>query len=105
MPVIEEIHLNDIGTVFRDTLYDGSTVLDVSGASDIELIFKKPNKTLLTTTASLTTDGTDGQVQYTSASGDLDQLGEWQMQTRVEFAPNQWFSNVQKFRVYKNLVG
>ena len=105
MPVVEEVHLNDIGTVFRQTVYDCSTVLDVSGASDIELIFRKPNKTLLTVVAALTTDGTDGQIQYTSASGDLDQLGEWQIQPRVQFASNQWFGNVNKFRVYKNLVG
>jgi len=101
---IEEIHLNDIGTVIRVTLYDGSSVVDVSNASTLQLLFKKPDNTLLTKTAVLTGDGTDGQVQYITVAGDLNVMGKWAVQARiVDISSNEWKSSVSTFRVHDNL--
>jgi len=103
MPVVEEIHVGDIGTIFRVTLMDGSSVLDVSGATTLEIIFKKPNNSNLTKTAILTGDGTDGIVQYTTVIGDLDSAGKWAMQANVVLSAGSWKSNVSTFRVHENL--
>ena len=79
----EEVHVGDIGTIFRATMYDGSTVLDISGASTLQLIFAKPDGTTLTKTAVLTNDGTDGIMEYITVDGDLDTKGDWKIQGYV----------------------
>ncbi len=37
-----EIHLNDIGTVFELTMMDGDAVVDISSATNMEIKFQKP---------------------------------------------------------------
>jgi len=103
MPVVEEVHVGDIGTIFRVTLMDGSSALDVSGASTLQIIFKKPDNSNDTQTAVFTTDGTDGVVQYTSIAGDLDAAGKWAIQANVVLPAGSWKSNVSTFRVHENL--
>ena len=44
MAYIEETHLNDIGTVFRITVYDTdssgtASILDISAATTLQIIF------------------------------------------------------------------
>jgi hypothetical protein len=98
-----EIHVNDIGTIFRVTLRDESGLVDLSTASTKQIIFRKPSGTILTKTASLTTDGTDGKLQYASVSGDLDAEGEWQLQARIAIGSGDWKSDIHRFTVHPNL--
>jgi hypothetical protein len=95
--------MNDVGVLFRQTMYESDAILDLSSATELEMRFKKPDGTVLTKTATLSDDGTDGRLQYASIAGDLDQLGEWKVQPRVAFGSNQWYGTVDKFRVYENL--
>lgn len=97
-----EIHIGDIGTEFVITLYDSTTILDVSGAS-VTIYLKKPSGTTLTKAASLYTDGTDGKVKVSSASGDLDEGGLWTVQAKVAESGNTWYSDVGRFRVHANV--
>lgn len=97
-----EIHIGDIGTEFVITLYDSTTVLDVSGAT-ITAYLKKPSATTLTKAASLYTDGTDGKIKFSSASGDFDETGVWNIQVKVVDSGNTWYSDVGRFRVYANV--
>lgn len=103
-----EIHLGDIGTIFRVTLYDKacdgtSAVLDISGATTLEMIFKAPSGAKTTQTATLTGDGTDGQLEYVTVADDLDEVGEWKIQVYVVFPSGSWRSDIGKFTVYANL--
>jgi hypothetical protein len=98
-----EIHQNDIGTTFRVTILDGTTIVDLSTATSKQLIFQKPDNTNLIKTASLYTDGTDGIIQYTTVAGDLDIVGVWSIEAFIVFGTNQWHSDVSQFRVFRNL--
>ena len=100
-----EVHSADIGTVFEATLRDfpSNAVVNLSGASVMQLIFKKPSTAVLTKTAVHTTDGTDGKIRYLSVAGDLNELGVWEVQGYVETAAGKWHSDVLRFRVYPNL--
>jgi len=98
-----EVHKNDIGTAFRVTVQDGDTVVDVSGATIKQIIFQKPSGTTVTQTATFVTDGTDGQIQYVTVSGDLDEAGKWIMQGYVVLAAWQGHSDMYQFEVYENL--
>lgn len=98
-----EIHYGDIGVNFNITVMNGTAVLDVSNANSINIIFQKPDGSDLTKTATLVTNGTDGNIRYTSVSGDLDQIGTWQIQARVNFGASVFSTDIQKFKVYRNI--
>ncbi len=99
-----EIHVDDVGTNFVVTI-EGETclVLDISSASTKNLIFRKPDGTLLTKPATFVTDGTDGQIKYTFVAGDLDQHGKWSVQAFIDYGSTEWYSDIAKFTVYNNL--
>ena len=98
------IHLNDIGTVFEVTLKDETgTVLDISSATVKQIVFQKPDKTLITKTASFSNTGTDGKIRYISQAGDLDQPKSWQIQAKVTLPSGSWSSDIGSFTVDKNL--
>ncbi len=99
----EEIHLGDIGTIFEITLKDCDEVVDLSGATSKLIIFKKPDKIVVTQTASFSTDGTDGIIQYATVLDDLDQTGFWYIQANVTLPSGTWSSEITRFKVYKNL--
>ncbi len=100
-----EIHVDDIGTVFTATIMDGNDIVDVSGSTTLQLKFKKPGGTLLTKSAGLVTDGTDGQISYTAVDGDLDECGRWRLQAfLVLIGGNEHHSDICRFRVHDNLV-
>lgn len=100
-----EVHVGDIGTAIQVTLYDGSTALDVSGAASLTMYLTKPSGTTLTKTATNVTDGTNGQIKYTTISGDIDEAGLWTLQVKVVLVNgNTWYTDVARFRVFSNLV-
>ncbi len=97
-----EIHVGDIGTVFQVTVKDGTTVVDVSSATTLQLIFTKPSGSI-TVTASLVNTGTDGLIKYAFVSGDLNIAGRWRYQVRVVISSSEWKSDIGSFTVHKNL--
>jgi len=99
----DEIHVNDVGTVFKVTIADCPTTLDVSSATTKQLKFKKPGGDLLVKDGQFYTDGTDGVIKYTSVSGDLDECGRWELQAFLVFGGSSYHSDVAKFRVFRNL--
>ena len=96
-------HVDDYGTPFTLTIYDYSNaVLDLSNSLTRQIIFIKPDTSQIVTTGSFVTDGTDGKIRYTSASGLLDTAGEWGIQGRIVFANGSWSTEVQGFVVSAN---
>lgn len=99
-----EIHAGDIGTIFRITIKDGDSIVDVSSVDSKTIYLQKPDSSTLTKAASYYTDGTDGIIQYTTESGDLDQVGTWQIQARIDFGTDVFNTNIDKFKVLRNLA-
>jgi len=99
-----EIHVGDIGTIFRITIKDGDAIVDVSNVDSKIIYLQKPDASTLAKTASLYTDGTDGIIQYVSEAGDLDQAGTWQIQAKIDFGTDVFNTNIEKFKVLRNLV-
>jgi len=101
----DEIHVGDIGTVIKLTFKDGTTIVDISGAATKNLVFEKPdNSTKVTKAGTFTNSGTDGQLQYTTASGFLDTAGWWRVQgVIIDGSSNQWSSDIHEFKVHVNI--
>ena len=87
--------------IFPVTDQDGA-VVDISSAT-ISIVYVRPNKTTFTKTASLTGDGTDGEMEYTTDSSDLDEEGKWFAQGIVVIAGKEYPTTIVNFAVSKRL--
>jgi hypothetical protein len=108
MAFVEQSHVNDIGTVFRVTVYDttstgGTTVADISLATTKQFTFKRPDGTTFDRVAVFTSDGSDGNIQYISVDGDLNIAGTWHLQAYVVTPAGNWKTEVRHLKVYENL--
>lgn len=97
------IHINDIGTKFEVTIKDNELIVDISDATTKEIIFKKPDDSVLTKPASFTTDGIDGKMEYSVVSGDLNVSGLWKLQVRIVTPSGEWKTDITDFPVVDNL--
>jgi hypothetical protein len=99
-----EIHLQDIGTVFEVTLLDGVDIVDLTGASAQSIVFLLPDKSVVTKTSVFKTNGTDGIIQYVTLADDLSQIGKWKLQAVVVLPTGIWSSDISEFKVHDNLT-
>jgi hypothetical protein len=101
--MMQEIHQNDIGTRFILTVKENNNVIDLSTASQIDLIFKTPSKSVFTRTASLLNNGADGKIFYDTIQDDLSEVGMYKIQAKVFFLNGTFNSVVHSFQVHCNL--
>lgn len=98
-----EIHLQDIGTIFEVTLMDGDVIVNLLGATAQSIVFLLPDKSVITKTSVFKTDGTDGIIQYTTIADDLSQIGKWKIQAVVQLVAGTWSSDISEFKVHDNI--
>lgn len=98
-----EIHVGDIGTQLIMTVKDDGDIVDISGASLLQVIIKKPDGQTYTKTGTLYTDGTDGKMYYTSLSGDFNAAGNYKIQGKVTLSGGTYYTSISDFKVYCNL--
>jgi len=80
---------DDYGQVITLTVLDTDTsaAADISGyATTIQIQLKDPTGNIATETATYLTDGSDGKIVYTLASGDIDESGRWHIRAKVTAA-------------------
>lgn len=102
------IHNGDLGTTFLLTITeeDGTTAVDVSTATKLQMIFEDPAGVSTAKTAVSNTTGTDGKIKYVSEAGLIDVVGTWRIQGYVEFGSgtSKYYSTVTEFIVRDNLT-
>lgn len=79
MAELENVIVGNFGQKIVLTLQDsGGTAVDVSGYTGTNTVtFRKPDGVPQQFTLSFDSDGTDGKVKFTPASGEIDQKGDW----------------------------
>lgn len=108
MAFTEQSHVNDIGTIFRVTVYDktstgGTSVADISTATSKTFYFRTPSGSTISRSAVFTTDGSDGKIEYATVDGDLSAPGNWELQAKIVSPDGSFNTDVGNFRVYENL--
>jgi hypothetical protein len=100
----DQIFVGDEGTEFRVTILDDNVIVDISTASEITFIFRKPNGDILEAVGELYTDGTDGVCFYNAIAGDIDQAGVYKLQVRVSIGSGLFYSSIGSFKVACTLI-
>jgi hypothetical protein len=95
--------MNDIKVRLILTIQEDDADLDISAATSISIIVKKPNGDSNTYTASFFTDGTDAKIYYDTVSGDLDQSGMYRTQGLIELNGGTYYTSIKSFKIHCNL--
>jgi hypothetical protein len=74
------LHVDDYGAALEVTVEEDGSAVDISAATTTVIKMRTPDGRVLSKSATLTTDGTDGKMRYTLQSGDLDTPGRWRWQ-------------------------
>lgn len=92
---------NSSGIVFELLIVKPGTTIpeDVSAGSPVEIIFETPLEVDKVRTASFTTDGLDGRIQYTVLASDLNLAGVWMARGRITEGANIFYTSQISFRV------
>lgn len=77
--LVENVVVGEYGYPIYLWLVDEDNIdVDISSYNTIQVLLRSPDDLkLVTYTASLFSDGTDGRLTFTPASGDLDRPGVW----------------------------
>jgi hypothetical protein len=97
------IHEGDIGTKLLITVKDDGEVVDISSASSLSIFIKRPDGITLTRTGVLETDGTDGQMYYTTVANDLNDAGVYKIQGLINFISGNFYTSTATFKVHCNI--
>lgn len=97
----KSIHVDDFGWVAKLRIVQDETPVDISGYTTRLIIFVKPDGTEVEKTATFSTDGTDGYLQYTVEDGVIDVRGSWKVRARVSHASAELTSNYVRFDVLR----
>lgn len=106
MSIKEQLQLDDVGTIIRLLIKNqGVVVSDLASATVLSMYFFKPGgTTAIEKTASLTTDGTDGLIQYVVETEFLDTVGLWKVQGYIEYVDGSlWSTSKAEFYVNSNI--
>jgi len=77
--------------------------IDIRTATSKKIRLGRPDGTSEDFDASFLTDGSDGQLVYTTTDGDIDQAGEWQVQGLIVIGGAAKSSSVSVFTAQDNI--
>ena len=89
------IYKNSIGVIF-----EVSTEIDLTDATNVALLIKKPSNKTSTWPAAIYGDPVNGIISYSTVSGDLNEDGFYYTQAYAEFPTGkQLYGTASKFKV------
>ncbi len=101
-----EANVGDVNLIIELQVVNPDTIvaIDISTASTKEIYLARPDGTVLTKTATFTTDGTDGKIQFATASGDFTVSGPYTVQAHVVWGGNDRKTSKRMFEVEEPLA-
>jgi hypothetical protein len=83
----------------------GATVpVDISLASTLNVLLRKPDGSTLIEDAALASGGTDGILQFIDTIGIIDQPGRWLYEAYVELSDGKWYTESASFMADSPIV-
>jgi hypothetical protein len=100
----DELHVGDIGTILHFTVKEQGVAVDLSGATEMTLLLQKKDKSVVSRELVFHSTGSDGVLDYTTTTGDLDQAGKWNAQIYLELPSWQGHTSKVTLDIYQPLV-
>jgi hypothetical protein len=94
---------NSIGAIIELTVMEDEAAVDISAATTKQFVFRKPDGSLVTKTASFSGSGADGKLRYSTDTAFLDQPGTWRVQASLVFTGFTGRTEAEPFSVRPNL--
>ena len=107
MAVTNIVHDDDFGFVITVTFISRVTglALDISGATTRRIDIRNTRTGVVNqNAATFVTDGTDGQLQYTTVAADFADVGLWEVQGVALSVSVRFATDVADINVRRNLV-
>jgi hypothetical protein len=100
----DHIQIGATNLAIKLLIKEGNSALNISSASTLTMYIEKPDNTVISASASLFTNGTDGiMVYYTSSSTILNQAGQYNAQAYIVMSGFTGYTTPVHFTVYENL--
>lgn len=93
------LHVGDCAKFLATIVDEDESAVDISGASEKKLIFKRRGGTASSNNATLNGDGSDGKMYYQADTAFLDTKGTWEWQAKVVISSKTYYSNIKIFEV------
>lgn len=112
MACADEIYLGDIGTSIQFLVKECNDndpdnpfeeFVDISSATNMDIVFLKPDESKAPVTGSFVTDGTDSLLKYITVDGFLDQAGKWKAQAQITMPTGKWYTSSISFKVLETI--
>lgn len=102
---LAQIHVSDVGTVFRFLFLDqDDQPVNLTGNIELSATFYSSTDEVSFVRNLVAISAPDGTASYTTAVGDFDTDGRWSVQGFVKFnAANYFHSNIHRFVIVDNL--
>ena len=96
----------DGGVTVVITVVDPATSLpvDMSAATNLSLLMRKPDLTTVAFSAALAGNGLDGRVSYALDASDMAEAGFYDFQLSFQTSSTPWFTSIGTVRVISNLT-
>lgn len=107
MPSLEVEHLqkNDIGTIlYMEVTDEDGAVVNISTATLLKMAIRKPASETVAILTAIPHDAPNGIMKYILVSGDIDEIGLYQIQGFIEMPAWQGRTDTQYFYVEDNLI-
>ena len=112
--IVDSIQAGVVGAVIRVTCVAPQTAaekssgaprvpIDISATTVKELIFRKPDGSVVTKTADFSTNGEDGALEWSTEAGDVEPWGTYMVQPNIAIPGFTGRGQRVPFEVLKNL--
>lgn len=101
----DNIHVGDYGWVGKLRMVQSGGAVDISSYTTRWFIFRKPSGGTVMGSASFTSGGTDGYVQYAIESGVISEPGLWRVEARLNKTGAELTSDALQFEVESRVSG
>ena len=97
------VRVGDVGTRLELEVNENSIIVDIAGATTLNITIKRPDGTTVVKPGVLSSDGSDGKAFFATESGDISIEGSYYIQIYVVLPTWTGSSSIEEFIVQGNL--
>ncbi len=102
----DKIYKGETGKILKVRVFDDAETESLSGGTNLELSIERPDESVLVVTATIgTTTPPDKFLEYTLATGDLNQAGVYILHSEHDQGSNTFLGNKTTFEVFEKFKG